>query len=92
MNASIERAGTSTACDGKTPVTSAASAVLLDVRAVAALLNCSPRHVYRLSDGGKIPAPVRLGTLVRWPRPVLDAWLAEGCKPVRVVSSKGGGK
>jgi len=36
---------------------------LLDVRGVAALLGCSPRHVYRLADVGKMPAPVRLG---RW--------------------------
>jgi len=56
---------------------------LLDVRAVAALLACSPRHIYRLSDGGRMPAPVRLGSLVRWRRADLDAWLDGGCRPVR---------
>ena len=31
---------------------------LLDVQAVAEVLDCSPRTVYRLSDAGKMPAPV----------------------------------
>ena len=52
---------------------------LLDVRAVAALLDCSPRHVYRLSDAGRMPAPVRIGALVRWRRTELLAWLDAGC-------------
>ena len=43
-------------------------AELLDVRAVAGLLDCSARHVYRLSDSGKMPRPVKLGQLVRWRR------------------------
>ena len=60
-----------------------APAALLDVRAVGALLGCSSRHVYRLSDGGRMPAPVRLGALVRWRRQDLDAWLAGGCRPIR---------
>ena len=58
-------------------------AALLDVRAVAALLGCSPRHVYRLADGGRMPAPLRIGALVRWRRADLDAWLAAGCPPIR---------
>src|SRR5262245_8368607 len=28
---------------------------LLDVRAVAALLDCSPRHVYRMANAGHMP-------------------------------------
>ena len=63
---------------------------LLDVRAVAALLDCSPRHVYRMSDAGRMPAPVRVGALVRWPRAVIDSWVADGCPPVRVP--KGGAR
>jgi excisionase family DNA binding protein len=56
---------------------------LLDVRAVAALLNCSSRHIYRLADVGRMPAPVRLGNLVRWRRSDLDGWLAAGCPSPR---------
>jgi excisionase family DNA binding protein len=61
------------------------AAQLLDVRAVARLLGCSERHVYRLSDSGQMPAPVKLGALVRWRRQDLDAWLAGGCKPCRAA-------
>jgi excisionase family DNA binding protein len=60
-----------------------AAPVLLDVRAVAALLDCSARHVYRLADSGRMPAPVRVGALVRWRRADLDAWLAAGCPSTR---------
>lgn len=55
------------------------AAELLDVRAVAALLGCSPRHVYRLTDAGRMPLPVRLGSLVRWRKQSLGEWLAAGC-------------
>ncbi len=58
----------------------AISAELLDVRAVAALLGgCSTRHVYRLADAGRMPRPIRLGTLVRWRRTELEAWIGAGC-------------
>jgi excisionase family DNA binding protein len=60
-------------------------AALLDVQAVAALLHCSSRHVYRLADAGRMPSPVKLGALVRWRRQDLDNWLASGCKPVRAI-------
>jgi excisionase family DNA binding protein len=64
------------------------SAKLLDVRAVAEMLGCSPRHVYRLSDGGKMPAPIKLGVLCRWSATAIREWIEGGCKPMRVV--KGG--
>jgi excisionase family DNA binding protein len=56
-----------------------APAEMLDVRAVAALLQCSPRHVYRLSDAGKMPRPRKLGALVRWSRSELMDWISRGC-------------
>ena len=58
-------------------------AALLDVKAVAALLGCSSRHVYRLTDAGRMPAPVRLGALIRWRRAEIEEWIASGCKPIR---------
>ena len=64
----------------------AVSAELLDVQDVAALLHCSARHVYRLSDAGRMPRPVRLGALVRWRRQVVLDWIAAGCPAVRHVS------
>ena len=55
-------------------------AELLDVRAVAALLGgCSTRHVYRLADAGRMPRPVKIGTLTRWRRDELADWIASGC-------------
>ena len=58
-------------------------AALLDVNEVAAMLGCSARHVYRLTDAGKMPRPVKLGSLVRWNRASIEDWIGGGCKPVR---------
>ncbi|MHB1035740.1 MAG: helix-turn-helix transcriptional regulator [Pirellulales bacterium] len=61
---------------------------LLDVQAVANLLGCSPRTVYRFADCGRMPRPVKLGALIRWSKADLDAWIAAGCPAVRNL--KGG--
>jgi len=58
---------------------SSVSATLLDVHSVAEQLNCSPRHVRRLADSGKMPRPVKLGALVRWNQQVIEDWIREGC-------------
>lgn len=56
------------------------SAELLDVKNVALLLGrCSTRHVYRLTDAGRMPRPIKLGSLVRWRRAELADWIASGC-------------
>ena len=70
------------AADGRTVGPDRAPAELLDVKAVATLLHCSPRHVYRLSDAGRMPRPVKLGALVRWRRSELQVWIDSGCEPV----------
>jgi excisionase family DNA binding protein len=56
---------------------------LLGVRDLARRLNCSERHVWRLADSGAMPAPVRLGALVRWNVAVIKEWIDGGCRPVR---------
>jgi excisionase family DNA binding protein len=56
-----------------------------DVKIVAEKCDCSPRHVYRLADAGRMPAPLRLGSLVRWDLDAIDQWIAEGCPAVRNV-------
>ena len=53
--------------------------VLLDVNTVAALFDCSPRHIYRLADSGRMPRPIRLGSLVRWSRTEIETWICKGC-------------
>lgn len=62
--------------------TDSTAPALLDVAAVARLLGCSERHVYRLADAGRIPAPVRLGALVRWRRQAILDWIDGGCPAV----------
>ena len=57
--------------------------VMLTVDGVASLLACSPRTVYRLADSGRMPPPVRLGSLVRWSRQAIDAWVVAGCPNCR---------
>ena len=52
---------------------------MLTVNAVATMLACSPRTIYRLADTGRIPAPARIGGMVRWPRESLERWVADGC-------------
>jgi len=68
---------------------SQACSTLVSVEQVSAMLTCSRRHVYRMSDAGRMPAPVRLGNLVRWNREVIENWIANGCKPVRSPKLKG---
>ena len=65
------------------PTQTLQSQILLNVQQVAELLNCSVRHVYRMSDAGRMPQPVRVGGLVRWNRAALYIWVADGCQPVR---------
>jgi len=64
---------------GATAGPNPATAELLDVGAVAGLLNCSPRHVYRLADTNRMPRPFKLGALVRWQRTALLNWIDAGC-------------
>ena len=62
---------------------------LIDVKAVAAILGCSPRTVYRLSDGGLMPRPRKLSALVRWSKAEIESWIAAGCPRIRTLT-KGG--
>jgi excisionase family DNA binding protein len=52
---------------------------MLDVGAVALMLDVSSRHVYRLADSGKMPRPVKLGGAVRWDRRTIETWIDSGC-------------
>ncbi len=56
---------------------------LIPVREVAGMATCSPRHVYRMSDAGLMPKPIKLGSLVRWRRAEILAWIADGCPSLR---------
>jgi excisionase family DNA binding protein len=62
--------------------------LLLNVSEVARLCGCSPRTIYRLSDAGRMPRPVKIGSLVRWEREAIVNWIASGCKAVRSATAK----
>lgn len=68
---------------GQSASTCIRAAALLDVGAVAAMLGCSTRHVYRLADSGRMPRPVKLGALNRWRPAEIENWLASGCPSCR---------
>ena len=55
---------------------------MFSVEDLADRWSCSTRHVYRLADEGRIPQPIKLGTLARWPRSVIEIWESEGCPKV----------
>lgn len=61
----------------------APAAVVLDVDTVAAMLDCSPQHIRRLADAGRMPRPLRIGSLMRWRRTDLADWLDAGCPSCR---------
>jgi len=61
---------------------------MLDIGALAALLGISDRHIRRLVDSGRCPAPLRLGKCLRWNRMAVESWIAAGCPSLR--KSKGG--
>jgi excisionase family DNA binding protein len=60
-----------------------ANAALISIQDVATLLNCSPRHVYRLVDTRRIPQPVKLGALLRWVKSEFEQWIVTGCPDCR---------
>ena len=63
-------------------------AAMLDINDVSRQLRCSARHVHRLKAAGRIPPPVKLGALVRWPRTTISSWIAAGCPSFDECSEK----
>ena len=59
------------------------SVVLIDIEAVAEMLQISSRTVRRLVDAGRAPAPRRLGSLIRFSRAEIEKWIADGCPRCR---------
>ncbi len=80
------------ATDGRTVGTDPARSELLDVKAVSVQLCCSPRTVYRLADAGRMPRPVKVGSLVRWRRADILEWIAGDCRDLSASRRKGAGR
>ena len=55
--------------------------LLTEVQA-AALLSLSPRKVWELAAGGAIPF-IKIGSIKRYRRADLEAWVEKGCPTVR---------
>jgi len=68
-------------------------ASLLSVEQAAAVAGVSASTFKRLVRAGKVgPLPVRFSArLVRWSRPVLEAWIAAGCPTRRQWAERKGG-
>ncbi len=52
---------------------------MVTVSDVAAMLQCGERTVHRMIETASIPAPVRIGRLIRWPKAKLTQWIDDGC-------------
>lgn len=61
------------------------SPALLTVDKLAKLLDCSTRHIYRLETSDRMPKAIRLGSVVRWSRAVIDKWIEDGCPQALAV-------
>lgn len=60
--------------------------LLVKAAQIAELMQISPRSLWRLRSGGKIPEPLRIGGAVRWRLDDIKIWIAAGC-PVPNASS-----
>lgn len=59
---------------------------LMNAKQVASMFGISQRTVWRLKDAGKLPAPVRLGSSVRWNRSVLAQFIDLNCDMQRFAA------
>lgn len=57
--------------------------VLLSATELARMLAISVRHVWRLRDAGDLPAPIKLGKLIRWRKAAIERWLVESAETRR---------
>jgi len=53
--------------------------LLIDIHALAALLDRSAASLERDIPAGRLPAPVWLGGSRRWRRAEIEAWVDAGC-------------
>lgn len=62
---------------------------MMSVDDVAIEIGCCDRSVRRWADSGRMPRPIKLGSLIRWQRSVIEQWIADGCPHVRNASKRG---
>ena len=49
--------------------------LLVDAKALAKMLSCSVRSVWRMRSAGQLPAPVKLGRSIRWDRRDIESFI-----------------
>ncbi len=52
---------------------------LVGAKEAARLCSISESMLYTLNRAGKMPPPIRIGTLLRWKRRELLEWIEAGC-------------
>ena len=52
---------------------------LLDVKEASRLCSISAPMLYKLNAAGSMPAPIRIGALMRWRRKEILKWISAGC-------------
>ena len=57
--------------------------LLIDTKALAGLLNISPRTIARLQAEEAIPAPVQFGNFKKWRLGEILEWIEADCPPLR---------
>jgi predicted DNA-binding transcriptional regulator AlpA len=55
--------------------------LLIDTKTTAKLLNISARTLYRLDQEQAMPAPIRLGGIIRWRVAEIIEWVDSDCTP-----------
>ncbi len=61
------------------PANREGESAMMDVREAARLCSFSESMIYKLNRAGKMPPPIRIGTLLRWRRRELLEWIEAGC-------------
>ncbi|TXH13088.1 MAG: DNA-binding protein [Hyphomicrobiaceae bacterium] len=56
---------------------------LLTTKQAAELLGLGERTLWRYSNSGRAPAPIRIGSTVRYRRAELLEWIADGCPAIK---------
>lgn len=53
--------------------------VVVTARQLAIMLQVSKRTLFRMRSAGRLPAPLRVGGVVRWRLADVRNWIADGC-------------
>lgn len=53
--------------------------VVVTARQLAIMLQVSKRTLFRMRSAGRLPAPLRVGGVVRWRLQDVQNWIANGC-------------